>query len=137
MRCVSTLSPLAQSVWYTSFSWSHDIRRVFKPTHHYCPFSKNFQVHFVVADGEGNWNEETDGSIGFINKEILEKYLFVSTGKPASELSSNTETHGAFVCGPPPFMKFMSGDKEPDRSQGKVAGYLKDLGFSEENVYKF
>ena len=42
-----------------------------------------------------------------------------------------------FVCGPPPMMKAISGDKAPDYTQGPVGGALKDLGYSEDMVYKF
>jgi len=42
-----------------------------------------------------------------------------------------------YVCGPPAFMKAISGDKAKDYSQGEVGGALKELGFSSEQVYKF
>ena len=41
------------------------------------------------------------------------------------------------VCGPPPMMKALSGDKAQDKSQGPLSGLLKDLGFTEEGVFKF
>lgn len=34
-------------------------------------------------------------------------------------------------------MKAISGDKAPDYSQGQVGGVLKDLGYTEDMVYKF
>ncbi|CAK9150149.1 unnamed protein product [Ilex paraguariensis] len=40
------------------------------------------------------------------------------------------------VCGPPGLMKHISGDKA-NRSQGELTGILKDLGYTEEMVYKF
>ena len=41
------------------------------------------------------------------------------------------------VCGPPPLMKSISGDKAEDKSQGPLTGILKDLGYTSEQVYKF
>ncbi len=41
------------------------------------------------------------------------------------------------VCGPPPLMKAISGDKAEDKSQGPLTGILKDLGYTSEQVYKF
>jgi hypothetical protein len=41
------------------------------------------------------------------------------------------------VCGPPPMMNSISGDKAPDKSQGPLSGMLKELGYDESNVYKF
>lgn len=41
------------------------------------------------------------------------------------------------LCGPPPFMQALSGDKMPDKSQGPVSGLLKEMGYTEAHVYKF
>lgn len=41
------------------------------------------------------------------------------------------------VCGPPPMMKALSGDKAEDKSQGPLTGVLKDVGFTESQVFKF
>ena len=41
------------------------------------------------------------------------------------------------VCGPPPMMKAISGDKAQDKSQGPLEGTLKDCGYTESQVYKF
>ena len=45
--------------------------------------------------------------------------------------------HRVQVCGPPPMMKAISGDKNPDKSQGEVTGLLGKLGYSNDNVFKF
>lgn len=42
-----------------------------------------------------------------------------------------------YVCGPPPMMKAVSGDKAPDKSQGELEGMLKEMGYKAEEVYKF
>ncbi len=41
------------------------------------------------------------------------------------------------VCGPPPMMNAISGNKAPDYTQGVLSGALKDLGYVEEQVFKF
>ncbi|GJV88173.1 NADH-cytochrome b5 reductase-like protein [Tanacetum coccineum] len=41
------------------------------------------------------------------------------------------------VCGPPGMMEHVSGGKAKDWSQGEVSGVLKELGYTEEMVYKF
>ena len=41
------------------------------------------------------------------------------------------------VCGPPPMMKAISGDKAKDKSQGPLQGVLKDCGYTESQVFKF
>jgi len=41
------------------------------------------------------------------------------------------------VCGPPGFMKLISGERTKDFKQGELIGLLKDLGFTEKNVFKF
>lgn len=41
------------------------------------------------------------------------------------------------VCGPPPMMKAISGDKAEDKSQGELSGHLKEMGYTSDMVYKF
>jgi cytochrome-b5 reductase len=42
-----------------------------------------------------------------------------------------------FVCGPPPMMNAVSGDKAQDKSQGELSGMLKKLGYDSAEVFKF
>ncbi|KAI3524706.1 hypothetical protein L1887_03369 [Cichorium endivia] len=42
-----------------------------------------------------------------------------------------------YLCGPPGMMQHISSDKGKDRLQGEVMGILKELGYTEEMVYKF
>ena len=42
-----------------------------------------------------------------------------------------------FVCGPPPLYKAISGTKTSPTEQGELSGILKELGYSQEQVYKF
>jgi cytochrome-b5 reductase len=41
------------------------------------------------------------------------------------------------VCGPPPMMKAISGDKAEDKSQGVLTGILAKMGYTTVQVYKF
>ena len=40
------------------------------------------------------------------------------------------------VCGPPPMMKAISGDKAPDKSQGELTGVLAKMNYTKDNVFK-
>lgn len=42
-----------------------------------------------------------------------------------------------FVCGPPGMYKAISGAKKSPSDQGELDGYLKELGYSKDQVYKF
>jgi NAD(P)H-flavin reductase len=42
----------------------------------------------------------------------------------------------AFVCGPPPQVKSLAGPKDGPR-QGELLGAFKDLGYTEQEVFKF
>lgn len=53
--------------------------------------------------------------------------------RPAASISEGCMQ----VCGPPPMMKALSGDKAEDKSQGPLKGILKDVGFTESQVFKF
>lgn len=43
----------------------------------------------------------------------------------------------AYICGPPSLYNSFSGPKTPSKEQGELSGILKELGYTEENVYKF
>lgn len=83
----------------------------------------NFRVHYIVdRTSNPNWK----GSTGYITKDLLQQWM-----PPPGPDSL------VLVCGPPPMMKAISGDKLPDKSQGPLTGMLKDLGYTEEQVFKF
>jgi cytochrome-b5 reductase len=74
-----------------------------------------------AAEDGADWITET----GHINRSMLEKYL----PKPSAETL-------IYTCGPPPFMALVSGDKQPDKSQGPLVGLLKDMGYESSMVCK-
>jgi len=83
----------------------------------------NFSVKYLVTKpAKGEWKGET----GRFDANKAKQWL----PKPSDDTL-------VMVCGPPPFMKAISGDKNKDLSQGEVQGILKDLGFKSNQVYKF
>ncbi|KAJ1499085.1 hypothetical protein HMI54_004896 [Coelomomyces lativittatus] len=87
-------------------------------------FPDRFKVFYIIdKPATKDWK----GAIGYITKDFLQKNL----------PSAKEENVKIFVCGPPPMVKSICGSKAPDYSQGELAGYLKDLGFTSEQVFKF
>ncbi|KAG5564546.1 hypothetical protein RHGRI_000654 [Rhododendron griersonianum] len=82
----------------------------------------NLKIFYTVDNPTKNWK----GGSGYITKDMAVK------GLPAP--SDDTLI---LVCGPPGMMNHISGDKAKDRSQGEVSGILKELGYTEQMVYKF
>lgn len=84
-----------------------------------------FQVEYFVSDAP----EKLDTKalhVGNINKNFLK-----------DNIPSATENTQVFVCGPTGFMKAMCGDKKNLLIQGTLTGYLKELGYSKNQVHKF
>lgn len=84
-----------------------------------------FKVHYIVDKAKWGgifWK----GGVGYVTKDVVTKHL--PTPGP---------DHLIMVCGPPPMMKAVSGDKAEDKSQGPLTGLLKDMGYTESMVYKF
>ncbi|KAF9175153.1 NADH-cytochrome b5 reductase [Mortierella sp. AD011] len=82
-----------------------------------------FKVTYVVDKPVDGWN----GPTGYVTAELIKKYNpEIKTG--------NTKV---FVCGPPLMMKTVSGPKGPNFTQGDVDGALKELGLTNEDVFKF
>ncbi|CAL5228522.1 g11674 [Coccomyxa viridis] len=84
---------------------------------------KNFHVYYVV-DKPSSWFWR--GGKGHIDADMVKQQL-----PPPSDKNL------ILVCGPPPMMKALSGDKAEDKSQGPLTGVLKDVGFTESQVFKF
>ncbi len=76
----------------------------------------------VNTPGE-NWQ----GGTGHITKELLKTVL----PEPKEE---NVKI---FVCGPPGLYKAVSGTKKSPADQGELTGMLKELGYGQDQVYKF
>ncbi|KAH7590064.1 Ferredoxin reductase-type FAD binding domain profile [Nakaseomyces glabratus] len=85
------------------------------------PEQLNIQ-YFVDKDDTGKF----DGNKGFITKDFL-----------AKNAPGPKEKTQVFVCGPPPFMDSLSGQKKSPMEQGDLTGALKDLGYSQDQVFKF
>ncbi|KAI3438115.1 hypothetical protein D9Q98_000556 [Chlorella vulgaris] len=82
-----------------------------------------FDIHYAVDKSD---SKDFEGSVGYINRDLLAKQM----PPPASDSL-------ILVCGPPGMMKSISGDKLPDKSQGPLSGLLKDMGYTEQQVFKF
>ncbi|KAG5191118.1 hypothetical protein JKP88DRAFT_11044 [Tribonema minus] len=81
-----------------------------------------FKLVYIVDKPDSSWK----GLSGYITANEIQKYM----PPPSAD-------NMVFVCGPPPLMKSISGDKAKDKSQGPLEGALKACGFTEEMVYKF
>lgn len=82
-----------------------------------------FHITYVLDNPSENWN----GVSGRVNKELLKTLL------PPPSL----ENIKIFVCGPSGFYKVVSGEKISAENQGELCGFLKELGYTKEQVYKF
>lgn len=83
---------------------------------------EKFKVYYVLDKAPWFWS----GGSGYVTKQMLKE-----------KMPDPTNDNLVFVCGPPGMMKVISGEKAPDKSQGELKGYLKELGFTEGQVYKF
>jgi len=84
---------------------------------------QQFKVIYITDKKEEDhaWIQEN----GYVTQQLLEKYL----PKPAADTL-------IYTCGPPSFMAVVSGDKQPDKSQGPLVGHLKAMGYDESMVCK-
>ncbi|KAH7321294.1 hypothetical protein B0I35DRAFT_428991 [Stachybotrys elegans] len=85
-------------------------------------YPQRFRAFYVLDKPPKDWA----GHGGFISKDLLKTVL----PEPKSD---NIKL---FVCGPPGMVKAISGPKDKMK-QGELAGILKELGYNEEQVYKF
>ncbi|KAK4101627.1 ferredoxin reductase-like protein [Parathielavia hyrcaniae] len=84
---------------------------------------RRFRAFYVLDNPPKEWT----GARGFVGKELLKTVL------PEPKEADIK----VFVCGPPGMMDSISGNKKSPKDQGELKGILKELGYTEEQVYKF
>ncbi|KAL6711106.1 NADH-cytochrome b5 reductase [Coniothyrium glycines] len=87
-------------------------------------YPQRFRAFYVLDNPPEQWQ----GGKGFITKELLKTVL------PEPKEGDKIKI---FVCGPPGMYKAISGGKKSPQDQGELDGYLKELGYSKDQVYKF
>ncbi|OMJ16652.1 NADH-cytochrome b5 reductase 2 [Smittium culicis] len=88
-------------------------------------FPNKLHVNYILSKPKtSTWT----GDVGRVDAELIKKYM------PSSSLGDDTVI---FVCGPPGMVDTVSGPKVNPAVQGPLTGILKELNFSESNVFKF
>lgn len=86
-------------------------------------FPNRFRAFYVLDTPPENWQQGK----GHITKELLKTVI----------PGPNETNVKVFVCGPPGLYKAISGTKKSPADQGELTGYLKELGYGQDQVYKF
>jgi cytochrome-b5 reductase len=87
-------------------------------------YPQRFRAFYVLDNPPEQWQ----GGKGHVTKELLKTVL------PEPKEGEKIKI---FVCGPPGMYKAISGGKKSPQDQGELEGYLKDLGYGKDQVYKF
>ena len=87
-------------------------------------YPQRFRAFYTLDTPPEGWAQGK----GHVSKELLKTVL------PEPNSGENLKI---FVCGPPGFYKAISGTKKSPAEQGELTGYLKELGYQPEHVYKF
>ena len=85
-------------------------------------YPDTLKVVYVLDKAPKGWT----GPTGFISKDILAQF----------GVDPKKEKTKVFVCGPPGQVKAISGQKA-GMKQGELGGILKEMGFTEDQVFKF
>jgi len=82
-----------------------------------------FDVVYVIDKPEDGWT----GATGYVDSNLIKEHV------PPASLGEKVKV---FVCGPPGQVNAISGKKE-GMKQGALGGTLKELGYTESQVFKF
>lgn len=86
-------------------------------------YPNKLEVVYALDKPPAGWT----GPTGFISKDLLKKFV-----APASL----NEKVKVFICGPPGQVAALAGKKDGFK-QGELSGALKELGYTEDQVFKF
>ncbi|KAJ7588521.1 cytochrome-b5 reductase [Mycena floridula] len=84
-------------------------------------YPSNLDVIYVLDAPPKGWT----GPSGYISKELIQKHI----SPPSDKLK-------VFICGPPPQVASLAGQKD-GMKQGELGGIFKELGYTEDQVFKF
>ncbi|KAJ7610872.1 hypothetical protein FB45DRAFT_1120728 [Roridomyces roridus] len=84
--------------------------------------SNNLRVVYLLDQPPAGWT----GGKGFISADVIKEYVAPPT----------TEGTKVLVCGPPGQVAAIAG-KKAGMKQGELGGVLKELGYTEDQVFKF
>jgi cytochrome-b5 reductase len=84
---------------------------------------KTFEIVYVVDKAADGWS----GPTGYINKDLIQKHV------ASKDLGDKIKI---FICGPPGQVAAVAG-KKAGMKQGELSGILKELGYTEDQVFKF
>jgi cytochrome-b5 reductase len=87
-------------------------------------FPQRLKVFYTLDNPPDSWKQQK----GFITKDLLKQVL------PDPGQGDKIKI---FVCGPPGMYKAISGTKKSPADQGDLSGYLQELGYSKDQVFKF
>lgn len=87
-------------------------------------YPDRFKIYYILDKPSSNWN----GGKGHVDQNMIKNHL------PSSENGNDVLI---MVCGPDGMLKHVCGEKNPDRTQGPLSGLLKDLKYTENQVFKF
>lgn len=82
------------------------------------------RLHITYVLSEGT-NTNKHYINGLLTKDLLLKIV------------NNKVFEFVYICGPPSLYDSFSGQKTPSKEQGRLSGILKEIGYIENNVYKF
>ncbi|KAI0348190.1 ferredoxin reductase-like C-terminal NADP-linked domain-containing protein [Trametopsis cervina] len=82
-----------------------------------------FNVVYTVDKPDADWK----GTVGYVNTGLVQQHL------PPATLGEKVKI---LVCGPPGQVNAIAGKKDGPK-QGAVGGILKELGYTEDQVFKF
>ena len=86
-------------------------------------FPQRFRAFYTLDNPPDDWKLGK----GFITKDLLKEVI----------PDPKSENIKVFVCGPPGLYKAISGAKTSPKDQGELTGILKELGYSQDQVFKF
>ncbi|KAI2640962.1 oxidoreductase NAD-binding domain-containing protein [Xylaria nigripes] len=86
-------------------------------------YPQRFRAFYLLDNAPKGWT----GNKGYVTKDLLKTVL-------PEPKEGNIKI---FVCGPPGMYKAISGTKKSPADQGELSGILKELGYNQDQVYKF
>jgi len=86
-------------------------------------YPNTFEIVYVVDKPVDGWA----GPTGYINKDLIQKHV------ASKDLGEKVKI---FICGPPGQVAAIAG-KKAGMKQGDLNGILKELGYTEDQVFKF
>jgi cytochrome-b5 reductase len=95
------------------------------------------KIYSIISNKEDNFTANPINSLGEFDSYLVYSRVSTELIKQISKENKIDMFDFVYCCGPRDYMHDVCGNKNKDKTQGELSGFLKELGYDKDKVFKF